>query len=390
MVDRSPRWPHMLVAALLVTTAVVGCSNPPGASTNPALPSVDTQPTSAVIGSASPYASEPPPFLEVGLGPRSWVTSVFSEDDQTHISITRDLATDTVLRFPVGELAVAVGGGLIVSLGWETPGTSETTLRVLDASTGVETSRALINGHTASVAIRPDDVLFSIQGGGRDGGIWSLPAGSSTPVPLIAPGELPAGSDVTIGGRYLVWTSPSGRTVAADLVRTLDQMSLDVFAGQEEPRRIDLPERANIIGLTDEVALVMNTDFLGAVSLADGSWLWRMEISAVWDYYLTPDGRSVVAALVPADVRPDAPLQLRLIDLASGDERIIKEWAGDEQFPRLWPELSNAEVAVVSDVGNLGGALLVGDWSATGTAIRISDGAAMGSVPVTLKPTLVP
>ncbi len=376
------------VAALLVTAALVGCSGPAAEATVPASPTGTDQPAPTAVASSASSAS--PTFAAGGLGPRSWVASVLSEEHQTFISIARDLATDTVLRFPVGEKAVAVGGGRVATLQWDEGPDSVTTLRLLDASTGIESQRAVINGLTASVAIRENDVLFSVQGPGRDGGVWSLPAGSSTPVSLIAGGKLPSGSDAIFGGRYGVWTSQSGRTVAADLLRTLDQVSLDVFAGQEAPRRIDLPERANIVGLTDEVALVMSMDFLGAVDLEGGAFLWRIEVSSVSDYFLTPDGRSVVAALVLPGVPDPRPRELMVIDLATGDARTIKEWAGDEQSPRLWRELSTDEVVVVGDEGDLGYALLVGDWSATGTAIRLSDGEVAGSVAVTIELTPVP
>ncbi len=379
------------VVALVTATVVIGCSRIPDLPPAPT-PSVATVRPVATERPASTADASPavPTFVADGLGPRSWVASVFNEEDQTHIDIVRDFATDIVLRLPLGERAAAVGNGRIAALHWDLGGDTATTLRVLVASTGVESQRVVIDGLTSGAAVRDDDVLFSVQSPGRDGGVWSIPSGAETPVPLIASGDLPAGSDHEVGGRYLLWTSSSGRTVVADLLRSLDHVSLDVFVGHDAPRRIDLPERANVVGLTDEAALVMNEDFIGAVDLSNGAWLWRIEVAGIHGFVVTPDGRSVVATLIPVNVAAPRPFGLFIIDLATGDSRSLATWAGDERPPTIWPELSTDEVVVVGADGSFGEALLVGDWSATGTAIRLSDGAIAGTFTVTVDPIPVP
>lgn len=373
-------------AALLILVAVVGCSSLPAGTTAPTPTLGPDQPAPTEV-----LASEAPTYAG-GLGPRSWVAPVYSDEDETHISIARDLATDTVLRFPVGEQAVAALGGRVVTLQWgqDADSLGTTALRLVDAATGEELNVAVIQGFATSAAIRDNDVLFSIQGPGRDGGVWSLPFDAPDPVPLIAEGDLPAGSDADVGGRYLVWTSQSGRTVASDLVRSLDRMSLDVFEGQESPRRIDLPERANIIGLTDDVALVMNTDFIGAVDLETGDFVWRTEASAINDYFLTPDGQSVVVTLLPIDVPSPRPLVMSVVDLVSGKSTAVKEWPADEPFPTIWREVSTEHTIIVGEEGDLGDALYAGDWSATGTAIQLADGEVAGRMTVTVDPSPVP
>jgi hypothetical protein len=382
------RWPRrrdarLVVGAALLIVALIGCTDGAGGNNSP------TPTAKATVSAPTNAPTDAPLTVTPDLGPSSWLLSVWSEEDQNHISIARDLATDTILRFPIGEQAIAIGPGRVATLQWNLEADAVTTIRLVDPRTGIETQRADIQGLVTSAAVRSNDVLFSVQGPGRDGGVWSLPSNSSVAQPVIPAGELPENADATVGGRYLLWISSTGNTVAADLLRDIDHVSIDLFVGEDEPRRVDLPERANIVGLTDDLAIVMNQDFLGAVKLVDGTYQWRIDVSSVGDFYLTPDGQSVIATLVPDEPQGPLPMHLVEITLSSGESRLIKMWSGDERFPTLWPQISTGDRAVVGLHGEFGDSLS-GDWSAEGTAIRTSDGETEGTMNVNLQPVEVP
>lgn len=385
--DQTRRQPPRVVVALLASTLVVSCSATPGSSL--------TTGTGAPAGTEAPSGPGPTGIgpstspTQGDLGPRSWSIAVWSEEAQTQVSVTRDLETGSVLQFPEGEQAAAIGFGRVASLRWDLGATSTTTIRILDADSGVELQRSEIAGLATGVAMREQDVVFSVQGPG-DGGVWSLPHESSTPVALLPAGDLSPGADPLSAGRFVVWSSGSGRTVAADLRSTADQLGLDVFVDQDDvSRHIELPEGSNVIGITDTVVLIANVGFIGAASLEDGRLLWMQEVSSVSSYYLTPDGSAVVAAIVPSGEVVPRSVELLRIELATGDSSQIHTWVASEPFPTLWPELSTGDIALAGFSGGLGESLVVGDWSADGVAINLSDGAVLPTS-VAISPTIVP
>lgn len=374
---RRPR----VVAALLASTLVVSCSAGPGSSASGG--------TGAPSGPAPTGTGPTTPSAQGDLGPRSWSIAVWSEEAQTQIAVTRDLETGSVLQFPEGEQAAAIGFGRVAILRWDLGSTSTTTIRIVDAESGVELQRSEMDGLATGVAMREHDLVFSVQGPG-DGGVWSLPRESSTPVALLPAGDLQPGADAVSAGRSVVWSSASSRTVAADLRSTADQLGLDVFVDQDDvSRHIELPEGSNVIGITDTIVLIANEGFIGAASLEDGRLLWRQEVSSVSSYYLTPDGSAVIAAIVPSGEVVPRSVDLLRIELATGDSSQIHTWAASEPFPTLWPELSTGDIALAGLSGGLGESLVVGDWSADGVAINLSDGA-VTPTSVAISPTIVP
>lgn len=368
------------VAVALLAILVGACGASPGSVASPSRsPSTPAAPTGGPSATSAPAA--------MGLGPHSWQLAVWSEADQAHVSITYDVESDTVLLFEVGENAVSVRPGRAATI-TRTEDGRQTILRLRDAATGAESERLVFDGFIACAEIADSDVIFSVHEPGRDGGVWSVSDGEA-PQPIVPAGDLPLDADHTLAGRFVMWSSPSGQTIAADLVLESDRTALDLIATGQRVRRVEMPAGANVVGITDEIAIVMNQDFVGAVNLRHGASLWRLATSpgGVGQFYVTSDNQSLIVTLVPKGQRS---LELQRIHLSSGEVSVITSWPDDAPFPHLWTQVSTDEVAVVGRDGDLGDALSVGNWTAIGSAVGLTDGQPAGEVAITVKPMPVP
>ena len=336
--DRASPLRRMLVLLVLAAVAA-GCVASPGVGGRGQDKEKRTPEPSA---SSTLSVDDLPP----GLVGKPW----FSEGTNGGWLVGR-LGKPAVIDLPPAEHPLAVDGNRLVTADWETD--LSTTLRVRDLATG-----------TVAELGRPEDIVTGVLVGSElvagpadragtsgDPGLVaiSLPGGSARQ--LIGAGPAPNGwtGELT----RTVSRSPSGQSVVSGLCGSGHCAADMVDVASGVVRRV-VDDAADLYPgpSTDDVVIAGSADStrLVAFDVASGTELWRRTDAEFDAYYLTADGRLILAY---QDQAGSGTFRVSVVDPRSNAERVLLERDPNEGLT-LWPELSTDNLAAIASGGPLG------------------------------------
>ncbi len=326
------------LAAACVAPTVGGPGGPP--SGQPASPGPPTTAPSARPTAPPPGPASMPPGLAgtswVAPGPAgSWVAGITGSEHR--------------LAIPDGELPIEAAGGLVASVAHRED-QSGSTLRVRDIASERLISEVSRDENISSVVFVGDRILAAGHDPVRTGvdpGVVAISLADGSATQLIEPGPAPNGWTASVARSVIA--SPSGMTVASALC-LMDRCALDVVEPASGSIRRVIDEIEAFPRLVTDDVLIVGADDLSrieAYELETGRRLWE-RTGAEFQYgYLTSDGRYVLSYI---DHREPWRFVVSVIDSLTGEERVLLERDPNEGL-RLWPELSNDELAVLGTGG---------------------------------------
>ena len=336
--DRASPIRGVIVAVILAAVAA-GCVASPGVGSRGQDKEKRTpEPTAS---STSSLDALPP-----GLVGKSW----FSEATNGGWLAGR-FGKPGVIDLPPAEHPLAGAGGRIVTATWETD--LSTTLRVRDLATGTVAELGRPESIVTGVLVGDELVAGPADrpGTGGDPGLVAISLPGGTARQLIAPGPAPNGwtGDLT----RTVSRSPSGKSVASGLCGS-GRCAADVVDVASGVTRRVVEDAVDLYPgpSTDDVLIAGSGDSarLVAFDVASGNELWARSDAEFDAYYLTADGRLILAY---QDFTGPGVFRVSVIDPRSNAERVLLERDPNEGLA-LWPELSTDGVAAVATGGPFG------------------------------------
>ncbi len=293
------------------------------------------------------------PNLPHGLTDRTWVTL-------PHVDGISDIAGDlntAHLRLPVGEEALAGGGGFVVSAIYGRPlnGPGNSTLVVRELATGavVRLPRAGAWVIPDQVAVVPPTFYFAMRPDAANltTGVYALYLPDCSVRTLIEP-DLP---------RTALAVSPSGTTLASEGISEQEGAFVADVLGLPSGVRSRIHVQGEVRFVSDAQLFTTDNAELYAYRISTGNLDWSTPDITVDRGYVTSDGASLVLQTgidpdlfgQPSGVS-DAALRPRVvkIDTATGAPTTLVEGTSLSDAAYLWVQVSNDQAAVLIPSGH--------------------------------------